>query len=468
MNVLLLNLPFPARLTRRYMCTYVSATSLFPPYELLSVAGVAKGMPGADVSVMDCVAREMDASKLHRELDQKKPDVILSLIGLESFEQDINHINALKERYPETLQVIFGHYPTTFPTEVLSNSKADILIKGEPDEVFGNLLDALSKGGNWDGVAGISFKKGDEIVHTQDKGRITRLDNLPMPAYELMDATKYFETLIPGPFALVQSSRGCPFSCNYCVTTFGSRFVAKSADAVLEELEFLKSKNHIKSFRFIDDTFTINKKRVIDICQGIIERKLNLKWTCLSRTDTLSEEALIWMKKAGCVRIYFGLESGSQRILDYYKKNVDLAEAKQTLLLCKKMGIEAVGFFMGGLSIETEEDFEQTVRFALDSKITFASFCELTLYPGTELYELNKHEIEFSLFPYVNRHKTPEANLRFERWRKEFHRKFYHRPQSVYNLSKTFVKEMSSSLQFVKNVVKAPKYSETMYPYINS
>lgn len=468
MDILLLNLPFPARLTRRYMCTYVSATSLFPPYELLSVGGVAKSILGAQVSVLDCIAKKMNEADLHDWLDQHPQDIVLSLIGLESFEQDINHVNSLKKKYPKTTQVIFGHYPTTFPLEVLSNCMADVLIKGEPDEVFGELVRAISQREDLANVAGIAFKKEDTISNNPDKGRINRLDNLPMPAYELMDASLYFETLIPGPFALVQSSRGCPFSCNYCVTTFGSRFIAKSAEVVLEELEFLKYNNRIKSFRFIDDTFTINKKRVIAICEGIIERKLNLKWTCLSRTDTLSEDMLYWMKKAGCVRIYFGLESGSQRILDYYKKNVNLTEVKETLLLCKKIGIEVVGFFMGGLSMETDEDFEQTVRFALDSKITFASFCELTLYPGTELYELNKEEVEFSLFPYVNRYKNPEAAARFERWSKEFHRRFYHRPQSVYNLSKTFVKEMSSSLHFVKNVMGASKYSETVYPYINS
>ena len=240
MNVLLLNLPFPARLTRRYMCTYVSATSLFPPYELLSVAGVAKAVKGMEVSVLDCVANEMDAKKLYNRLDAQIPDVILSLIGLESFEQDMNHVNSLKERYPETLQVVFGHYPTTFPSEILNNSSADILIKGEPDEVFGQLLSVLSENGDWTDVAGISYKKDGMVIHTQDKGRIRQLDNLPMPAYELMDASKYFETLIPGPFALIQSSRGCPFTCNYCVTTFGSRFVSKSSESVIEELVFLK------------------------------------------------------------------------------------------------------------------------------------------------------------------------------------------------------------------------------------
>eukprot|EP01034_Spumella_vulgaris_P013986 gene13986-17863_t len=174
-----------------------------------------------------------------------------------------------------------------------------------------------------------------------------------MPAYEMVDTSHYFETLMPGPFTLIQTSRGCPVTCNYCVTT-------------------LKQEQHIRSFRIIDDTFTVNKKRVIEICKGMVENNLRLKWTCLSRTDTLTEEMLYWMKKAGCVRIYFGLESGSQRMLDYYKKSINLAEAAETLRLCRKMGVETAGFFMAGLPIETADDFEQTIRFATKAQLTFA------------------------------------------------------------------------------------------------
>lgn len=468
MKVLLLNPPFPARLTRRYMCTYVSATSLFPPYELLSVAGVVKGMEGVQLSLMDCVAREMGPTALDTAVDEFGPDVILTILGLDSFQQDVEYVNRLKAKNPDSLQVIFGHYPTTFPDEILANCAADVIIKGEPDEVFGALLQTLVDKRPLAEVPGICYRESGSIVHTTANGRIKQLDRLPMPAYEMVDTSHYFETLMPGPFTLIQTSRGCPFTCNYCVTTFGNKFIAKSAETVLNELVSLKREQHIRSFRIIDDTFTVNKKRVIEICKGMVENNLRLKWTCLSRTDTLTEEMLHWMKKAGCTRIYFGLESGSQRMLDYYKKSINLAEAAETLRLCRKVGVETAGFFMAGLPIETPDDFEQTIRFAQRAQLTFAMVGELTLYPGTELYEMHKDDVEFSLFPYVNRFRDKSLSERFGKWREEFHRRFYYRPQSVFNLSKVLVKEISPSMALLKNWVSAPNRSELLLPYIQS
>jgi len=469
MKVLFLNPPYPARLTRRYMCTYVSAVSLFPPYELMSVAGVVREMPDTEVKLIDCVAGNINDLQLLDEIRSFRPDVILTLIGLESFTIDTNCVRLIKENFPEPVQVIFGHYPTLFPEEILSKVPADIIIKGEPDETLQDIIEALQEKRTWADVAGIAYRSEvDAVKVTPNKGRIKDLNKFPLPAHDLINAHNYYEPMMPGPFAMIQTSRGCPFSCNYCITSFGTKFVTKSAEVVIGELKLLKQLHNISSFRIIDDTFTINKSRVIQICQAMIDEGLDLKWSCLSRADTVSLEMLEWMKRAGCVRIYFGLESGSQRILDYYKKGIVLETARQTLDWCDQVGIESAGLFMAGLPEETEADLDATIQFAVRSGLTYAGVGELTPYPGTELYELLKDQVEFSLFPYVHRFKDPSITEKAMRYRDLFHQRFYMRKRSLWKLSGIALKDIPNAVLLVRRIVSARNYGTKLYPYLHN
>lgn len=469
MKVLFVNLPYPGRFTRRYMCTYTSATSLFPPYELMSVAGEVRSKEAHDIRLVDCVAENLDEKQFQQYVDDYQPDVMLSLIGLDSFERDINSIKSLKNAYPQIVQIGFGHYPTTFPEEILKQSCLDIIIKGEPDEVMTDILKALKEQGSLDTIPGIAFKNNNgDIIITVSRKRIIDLNKLSFPAHDLVDAKNYFEPFLSNPFGMIQTSRGCPFTCNFCVTSYGNKFTAKSPETVVNELKWMKSLHDIQSFRIIDDTFTIQKQRVIDICNLMIQEKLELKWTCLSRVDTLTEEMLKSMRDAGCVRIYFGLESGSQKVLDLYSKGADIETADKVLRWCRDLGIETVGLFMAGLPSETDVDFEETISFAKRVPLTFAGVGELTPYPGTDLYKIYKDEMEFSLFPYKLKFKnTGISNVAIAR-RNQFHRKFYLRGYSVFTLAKVALKNPRNLLQVVKNLYTARKYGTTLYPYLHN
>lgn len=457
-TTVLLNLPYKTRLIRRYMCSYNAPNLLFPPQELLALGGIVREWKHGEVTLIDAIAENLDADEVSERLRDLKPDLIVSIIGFECFEADMEQATLLKQRFPNTAFAVFGHYPTHFAREILENTPLDYVMLEEPDLNFSELYDCLKSGKEPADVKGIVWRGPDGIAVQKGDGRIADINKLPVPAYELLKNENYYEPFMARPFGLVQSARGCPFQCNYCVKSFGTKLTEKTAEHILDEIQRLIDLHHIRSLRFIDDTFTINKKRVVDICKGMIDRKFNLEWTCLTRTDTLNEEMLIWMKKAGCKRINFGIESGSDRILTLYNKKTDLDEARQNLLLCKKHGIETMGFFIVGFPEETREDFEQSMRFAIDSKLDYIIVGELIPYPGTALYEKIKDQVDFSIFPYRNTFKDPAIKARQIKWEKEFYRRFYMRPGYTLRMG---TKMLSNPRELMRNAAQMFRFALT-------
>lgn len=416
------------------MCSYVSPESLFPPLELISLAAIARESFQSEIKLIDAIAENLSREEVIKLAKDFKPNLIVSILGLECIEEDCLEVEKIKEALPNSKYLVFGHYATQFPKEVIAKSKADFLILGEPDFIFLDLLGALNGTRELETVSGVVlFNSNGEIVQQGEDKRIPNPNELPQPAYDILPVDKYYEPVLPRPYSLIQTARGCPYPCSFCVKSYGSKLTIQSPERVVDEIQNLVSNYGIKSLRIIDDTFTVNKRRVIEICKELVNRNFNIEWCCLSRTDNLNAEMLHWMKKAGCTRIYFGLESGSQRILDLYQKNINVEEAIETLLLCRKHGIETTGFFMSGFPEETEDDFNKTIDFAIRAKLTFASVNPLTPYPGTSLFDRLKQDVNFNLFPYTNEFKDPQIVLNFTKRKKKFYRAFYMRPYYVFS-----------------------------------
>lgn len=439
------------------MCSYVSPESLFPPFELISLAAIARENFQLDVKLLDAIAEKLRVEKVISQAQNFNPDIIVTILGLESVEEDCAEIANLKTCFPDTKVIIFGHYVTQFAEDILKKSQADYAILGEPDFIFSNLLSALTGNIKLEDVNGIIVRKSDNEFIKQGKDeRIPNPNELPQPAYDLLPKDAYYEPMLPRPYSLIQTARGCPYPCSFCVKSYGQKLTIQSPERIVAEIQYLIKTQGIKSLRFIDDTFTVNKRRVIEICKALIEQKIKLQWCCLSRTDNLTEEMLHWMKKSGCTRIYFGLESGSQRILDLYQKNIDINEAVKTLHLCRKYGIETVGFFMSGYPEETEEDFAQTISFAQKANLNFASINPLTPYPGTTLYERLKNDINFSISPYKNEFKDKSLEETFVDRKKRFYKSFYLRPAYwIHNVS-----------YFVRNFGETVSYAKGLFAYL--
>lgn len=432
---LFLNLPNRDRVMRRYMCSYNSPGFLFQPIELISLAAVFRDWKLGNSILLDAIAEGILESELQETLAKNLPDFIVCLSGFECFQEDIEVIDRIKEAFPQIIIVLFGHYATEFHEVIMESTKVDYIIHGEPDLVFSSLIDSWNRENDIKNVSSISYRIENNIIHQKGHSRILDPNQLPMPAFDLLKNHLYGEPFFSKPYGLIQSARGCPYQCNYCVRSYGVKLTALTPENIILQLEKYIELFHIKSYRFIDDTFTANPKRIIAFCKLIIEKGYqNIKWSCLSRPDTLDEEMLHWMKKAGCIRIYIGIESGSQKVLDFYNKRIDVNESLNRLKYVKSLDIELMGFFMIGAPNENKSDVDKSIRFSLDAGFDFITVGKLTPYPGTHLFETLKNDLNFSLLPYKNEFINASFDKEVYILQKYFYRNFYLNPRVILNI----------------------------------
>lgn len=247
-------------------------------------------------------------------------------------------------------------------------------------------------------VKGIVFKDGKKVINTGRAEFNRDLDSLPFPARYLTPYQKYSSVLSKvQPITTMFTSRGCPYKCLFCNRPhLGKIFRARSPKNVVDEMEECQ-KMGIKEVLIYDDTFTVNRKRVLDICQEIKERKLEIDWDVRTRPDTVDEELLIDMKKAGCKRIHYGVEAGTQKILNVLRKGITLEKVEETFRLTKKIGLEVLAYFMIGSPTETKGDILQTIKFAKKLNPDFTHITITTPFPATDLYRLG---LEQKVLPY--------------------------------------------------------------------
>ena len=386
MKTCFLNLPHPARIMRRYSCTYYAPNFLFPPLELMSLAGIIKNWKKGDCIIIDAIAEGLNLGKVIERLRVYQPDFLVFMAGIESFREDKESIKSIKRTFPSLKIACVGYLPSLFPEETLKqNPEIDYVIIGEPELSFADLYDYLS-GRNTSAslISGIAYREYGRITVGPQRERIRDLDILTHPARNLIRQGLYNEFLFRRPFSVIQTSRGCPFECSFCVNTYGKEVAYRSIENVLSELDNLSGEG-IKALRFMDDTFTLNKSRCRELCAGIIRRGLKFDWSCLSRVDGLDKGMLALMKKSGCRRIYLGIETFSQRLLDYYRKGYDFSLIRRQVKAVRENKIEAVGFFIVG-GLQTEEEFKRDITLAKETGLDYIVVEKLTPYPGTAVY----------------------------------------------------------------------------------
>lgn len=397
---------------------------MFPPHDLLSLASIGL-KENHNVYFTDAVAEGLNEEAIKSEISRIQPDLIISIMSFELFDLDTQVIRRIKEDFPKIIYGVFGHYPTNFAKETLLHTHADFVMLGEPDDIFEKLLQTWQDNELPTDVDGTIVRRhNQDIIENNGGRRVPNPNLLPLPSYELLKTELYKEPFMKHPLGVIQTARGCPFKCNYCVHSIGTKSTMLTPEKVIEHILYLKNHKGIKAIRFIDDTFTAIPSRVIEICRLMIVQNVNLPWTCLSRADTLNEEMLKWMKKAGCLRINVGMESGSQRILNILNKGLNVELAMKNLLLAKKIGIETMGFFLTGVPGETEQDVSTSIAFAKKA-FSYAVADNLIVYPGTPLYEKFGHLINFNLVPYHNEFSDYEFREMANRRRSRFYREFY-------------------------------------------
>ncbi|HEX3772849.1 MAG TPA: radical SAM protein [Polyangiaceae bacterium] len=288
----------------------------------------------------------------------------------------------IKRHRPDAHVLIGGPHATPFAREMLAHySEIDTVSVGESEDTFMELVGRLSNDESPAGIPGTYYRVGGEVVAAPGRGAIHDLDALASPH-------EYFNTHI------VMTSRGCPWQCTFCgaETTWGRGFRGQSVPYVLDALEKAVSRLSVKMVQVKDDTFTTNKKRVLELCHGIQERKLRFLWSCDTRVDVLSDDLLREMRLAGCQRLSLGVETGSPRILKNINKRITVEKIEAAATMAKRAGIQVRFYMMLGNRGETAETFRETLEFLARVKPHQYIFSCLTIYPGTEDFQQAERE----------------------------------------------------------------------------
>ena len=365
-----------------------------PPMGLAYLAAVLerKGYP---VKIIDAQALGLNSSQLRARLEKERPDIIGATAVTSTIYDAMAATKVGKEACPEAFTILGGPHVTFLPVQTLRECpQLDAVCIGEGEETILDLTRTLEQKENLANVRGVAYRKGRKVKKNLPRPLISDLDSLPFPARHLLPLDKYTVLGAPHRMAILVSSRGCPFNCVFCSSSrmFGKKFRARSAKNTVDEMEHIVEEYDIHSMEFADDTFTLVKKRVEDICYEVRKRRLDVTWACSSRTDTVTKELLVKMRKAGCSLIFYGIESCSQRVLDLMNKGEEFKQILRAIRWTKDAGIEAYGSFILGFPGETKAELEATINFAKKTGVDFAEFSTITAFPGSPLYEIARKE----------------------------------------------------------------------------
>ncbi len=366
-----------------------------PPLGLASIAAVLE-RAGHKVKVIDSPTLELSMEEWLSMVKSENPDLVGMSLLTPLAPRGYKAIKALKSELPEVPVVVGGPHPSFLYEEALANG-ADVVVIGEGELTTLDLVNTLEEHGldpsALKRVKGIAYRAdGDGVRLTPPRPLVMNLDELPWPARHLLPMEKYTLFNKPIRIAHVMASRGCPYGCIYCTTSYfwGRRIRFRSAGNVLDELEYLVDKYKVKYVAFADDELVVNKRFVREFIQGMKERGLDLPFACGARVDHLSREFMKYLHDNNCVTIYVGVESAKQETIDKIGKRITIDQVKRVFQWKKEIGAFVVGSFILGFPWETIDDMKRTVDFAVKLDPDYAQFTALTPYPGTPLFKYAK------------------------------------------------------------------------------
>ena len=451
----------------KYIDGYQGVRPKLPPLGLAYIGGLLE-KKGHQVKIICGMAEEVTATSI------AKISKSFDLIGITSI--TFNYILSLsvtkevKRLNPNIPVVLGGPHVNAIPEDVLSENCVDIVVFGEGEYTMLEIADSLPLDNKkLLPIKGIAYKINGQAHINPERELINDLDSLPFPARHLLPMKNYASSGVRGtvhPTYSIMSSRGCPSKCSFCISEKRRILRVHSAEYVVAEIKELISKYNARGISFWDDGFTFKKKRVFEICERIQKENIKIIWDCESKVDTVNSEMLNAMKKAGCVSISYGIESGSKRILNQIGKKITHEKIIRGVKLAKQSGLEVRGYFMFGFPGETEKEMKETILLSKKLPLDFATYSLLIPLPGTEDYQNCKKsghfndyywknqvlsEISFPLKPlvYVPENISEDRLLELHR---EANREFYLRP-------KIFVKRFFSvkDLHGIKELIKGFK-----------
>jgi len=466
MKILLINPPSPGDypFTREGRCMQKEGvwTTVWPPISLCTIGAVLREA-GFEVRINDCPSESIDREGLVGIIRDFQPDLLISNSATPSIKFDAEIPALTKSVLPDIKVAIFGIHAGVRPEEVFGMSPGlDFIIRGEPEFSALELAKKLYKDDAASEVSGISTRLNGKVEHYPARQFYPELDDLPFPAWDLVDLKHYSLPFTGKKFTMVMSSRGCPYDCTFCVAQsyYGKKIRKRSPQRILDEVEWTREKFSVEDFFFWSESFTIVKKNIHNLCDEIFRRNLKIRWVCNSRVDNVDLELLQKMKQAGCWLVSFGIESGDQGILDRSKKHITIEQVRQAVKYARQAGLQIAGHFVLGLPGETETTLKKTGEFSRELDLDYAQFYYASPWPGSRFYEeavkegwLNTQDwnlFEQSVcildYPELSAKKIMEM-------RDKMTRAFYYRPSIVWKTLKKIKSpaELKNFLGMVRN-----------------
>ncbi|MBN1576884.1 MAG: radical SAM protein [Chitinispirillaceae bacterium] len=387
MRVLLINPPRNNEIIGNNPNALEESRGYNPPLGILFLAGYLQEHTEHSVKIMDAQAEKLSWAEIGARIANAKPDIVGLTVMTQTLIDVMRIVEISHVKAPRAKVVLGGPHVHLFPGETITLPGIDYVVLGEGERTFRELVDKLEAKDDLENISGLVFKRGRKIINTGFPEMVNDLDALSFPARNLTDVKLYDSVLMPrSPVTTLFTSRGCPYVCSFCDRPhLGKKFRARSADNVIAEIEECKRLG-IRDFLIYDDTFTVRRDRVFDICRKIIDNKLDIHFDARARIDTVDDEILRLMKEAGCQGIHYGVEAGTEKILRVLRKGITLEQAEDVFRLTHRIGIKTLAYFMIGSPSETKEDIEETFRFAKKLDSDYMHLTILTPFPGTEIY----------------------------------------------------------------------------------
>lgn len=383
-----------------------------------------------------------------------KPDIIGISALTPSFSNIEELLKQIRVNFPNITIVLGNIHAEYFAEEIIKNKKADIVVNGEGEYTFTDIVKTIEKKGCLSDVYGISILKEGKYFKTKNRTPLTDIDALPYPSWHLFPYEKYGFFMGLGnksnkPILSILTSRGCPYRCDFCSTVYSTwkYYRKREPSKVIDEILFLIEKYKVKMLGFMDSEFPMDKSHSHEILDLMIEADIGNKisWLTETRVDCVDESLLKKMKKAGCSKILYGFESGNQKFLDLVNKRITLEQSYNAVEMTKKAGILPVGLFMIGFPDETEDDIIQTFKFACRLNIDYVKFSILTPMPGSILFDRLKQSGKIKHFDWKNYttfnpspdnfvyHPDNLSPKKLIKLQKKGLRMFYLNPKRIYN-----------------------------------
>ena len=423
-----------------------------PPMNLLYLAASLLQETEYEVEVIDAAVMHYSIKEATNVVMERNPDIVGIMAYLPLLPEARLMAKEIKKASPLAQVIVGGPMVEYYPKEILSWEEVDSIVLRDGESVLPELVKVIAANGDLSQVDGIGYKHENQTFLTTQCRQCDNLDEIPFPDRTLLPYKKYHTFLCEAPYSTVLlTSRGCPFTCRFCPNSKrrAHKVHFRSAGNIVDEIEEILELDIRKIFIY-DDSFCFSRRRVMEFCDEVLKRKLKkFSFSIKARVKPLDNEMLKRLKEAGCTQLGFGLESGSNRMLNHMGKGTTVEDNMKAITMCKGNGLISMGYFVLGFPGETMEEALQTIDFAIKSPLDFAQFYACNTFPGSDIYYDGIKKGIFGDY-WADYSRDPLSHKDFPNWDdpipaeiktklvKQAHNKFYLSPRKVFRRLRIF------------------------------